>query len=89
MLSLGVINEKMRGLKNWALEGSSITKDLSFKDFKESLDFTNKVGELAEKHEHHPNILIQYNKVRLTLTTHSEGGLTLKDFDLAGEIDKI
>ncbi len=89
MLTLKEIQDHMLELKEWNLDFSSISKDFDFKDFKESLDFVNKVGELAEKHNHHPDIMINYNRVRLTLTTHSEKGLSKKDFDIAKEIDKI
>ena len=83
------ITSAMESLSGWSVEGSQIVKTFSFEDFKKSLDFVNKVGELAEKHEHHPDILINYNKVRLSLTTHSAKGLTEKDFDLAKEIDNL
>ena len=89
MLSLKEIQDEMQELRDWFIESSSITKDFSFKDFKESLNFVNKVGEIAEKHDHHPDIMINYNLVRLSLTTHSEKGLTKKDFDVAKEVDKI
>jgi len=89
MLSLGVVNEYMEKLDGWALEGSAIVKDLGFSDFKEALEFVNKVAEVAEEQEHHPDILISYNKVRLSLTTHSENGLTSKDFEVAEAVDKI
>ncbi len=89
MLTLKEIQDLMIELKDWSLESSSITKDFEFNNFKESLDFVNKVGEIAEKLNHHPDILVSYHIVRLTLTTHSEKGLTKKDFDLAKDIDKI
>ena len=89
MLTLKEIQDLMVELKDWSLEPDSITKDFSFNNFKESLDFVNKVGEIAEKLGHHPDIMINYNLVRLSLTTHSEKGLTRKDFDLAKEIDKL
>lgn len=89
MLTLGEINHAMSGLKEWSLESSSITKTFSFSNFKESLEFVNKIGELAEKHSHHPDMLISYDQVRLSLTTHSEKGLTKKDFELAKEIDLL
>lgn len=79
----------MSKLRNWALDGNSIVKDKVFRNFKESLEFVNKVGEIAEKHNHHPTILISYEIVRMTLITHSVKGLTLKDFDVAEEIDKL
>jgi 4a-hydroxytetrahydrobiopterin dehydratase len=89
MLPLFEIQSKMGRLRNWALEGDSLVKNKTFKDFKESMDFVNKVAEIAEKHEHHPIFLINYNSVRMTLTTHSAKGLTQKDFDVAEEIDKL
>lgn len=67
-----------------------IIKNFEFKNFSEALDFINKVGELAEQANHHPDIfLYDYKKVRLTLTTHSEGGVTQKDRELARQIDKL
>lgn len=89
MLNLGEINEKMKALNNWALEGNSVMKEFSFPNFKESMEFVNRVGELAERLEHHPHILILNNRVRLSLTTLPDRQLTEKDFDLAEMIDKI
>mgnify|MGYP001579988291 FL=1 len=88
-MNLGEIQKKMEKLKDWALEGSSIIKDVTFSDFKQALEFVNKVGEIAEKNNHHPSIIIDYNFVHLTLTTHSEHTLTDKDFIVAEEIDKL
>ena len=79
----------MSKLKNWSLEGDSIVKDKILGNFKEAMEFVNKIAELAEKYNHHPAIIIQYNNVRLSLTTHYAKGLTEKDFELAEEIDKI
>jgi len=89
MLTLSDIQERMSKLRNWALEGNSIVKDKTFRNFKESIEFVNKVAEIAEKHAHHPDIVISYNLVRMSLTTHSVKGLTEKDFDVAEEIDRI
>lgn len=89
MLTLKEIQEGMKSLKGWSLEGEIIVKDLSFKDFKDSLDFVNKVGEVAERKGHHPDIVLSYNRVRLILTTHSSKGLTEKDFELAAAIDSL
>jgi 4a-hydroxytetrahydrobiopterin dehydratase len=58
-------------------------------DFVQSLRFVNRVARHAESMNHHPDILIQYNKVRLVLTTHDKGGLTMKDFNLARKINRI
>ena len=79
----------MSKLRNWALEGNSIVKDKLFKDFKEAMEFVNKVAEIAEKHNHHPSIIIDYNNVRMSMTTHSAEGLTNLDFDVGEEIDKL
>ena len=89
MLTLQEINAEMSALNGWSLEANSITKDFSFVDFKEALGFVNKVGETSEKLNHHPDIMMSYNKVRLALTTHSLSGLSKLDFQLAREIDKI
>jgi len=89
MLPLFEIGTRMSKLRNWALEGNSIVKDKLFKDFKEAMEFVNKVAEIAEKHNHHPSIIIDYNNVRMSMTTHSAGGLTNLDFDVGEEIDKL
>ena len=89
-LSQTEMQGKLRALPGWELvKGKSIQKKFAFSDFKAALAFVNQVGELAEKSEHHPDITINYNKVTLTLSTHTAGGLTTKDFDLAGHIEKI
>lgn len=89
MIPLGEISKKLKLLNSWSLEIDSIVKDFEFSDFKSALGFVNSVGEIAEKENHHPDILINFNKVRLSLTTDLEHGLTSKDFEVAGEIDKI
>ncbi|MAG27363.1 4a-hydroxytetrahydrobiopterin dehydratase [Candidatus Pacearchaeota archaeon] len=89
MASLGYIQERMGKLKDWALESNAIVKDFEFKDFKEVIMFFNNVAEIAEKMEHHPDFVIGYDKVRVSLSSHEEGELTSKDFDVAEEVDKI
>lgn len=89
MLSLRELQEKINELSGWSIAGNAIEKVFSFNSFKESLAFTNKAGEIAESLNHHPEILISYTSVKLVLTTHSERGVTLKDIELAKEIDKI
>ena len=66
-----------------------LVRTFQFKDFRQSLSFVNKVGEAAEDAGHHPDIDIRYNRVRLSLTTHDAGGLTEKDFDLAGRATRL
>jgi 4a-hydroxytetrahydrobiopterin dehydratase len=88
-LSQTEIQGKLRGLVGWELKNKAIQKKYTFSNFKDALAFVNKVGDLAEQSDHHPDITINYNKVTLNLTTHSAGGLTAKDFDLAGHVEKI
>jgi 4a-hydroxytetrahydrobiopterin dehydratase len=72
----------------WRREGEEIVRDWQFKDFAQAMSFTNRVAELAEESNHHPDILVHgWNKVRLSLTNHSAGGLTEADFEMAARID--
>jgi 4a-hydroxytetrahydrobiopterin dehydratase len=89
LLSEAEIEEGLKGLKGWERKGNEIVRVFKNKDFVESVGFVNKVAILAEKADHHPDILIRYRNVTLTLSTHSQGGLTGKDFKLAGEIDAL
>lgn len=75
--------------KDWKKQSAAISRTYQFRDFAAAMDFVNKVAELAEAANHHPDIDIRWNKVTLTLATHSEGGLTTKDFDLAGKINAL
>jgi 4a-hydroxytetrahydrobiopterin dehydratase len=74
---------------HWKIEAGELVRTFEFKDFLGSLRFVNRVGDLAEKAGHHPDIDIRYNRVRLALVTHDSGGLTAKDFDLAAAADAI
>jgi 4a-hydroxytetrahydrobiopterin dehydratase len=76
-------------LPGWKIEEGMLVKTFKFKDFLSALHFVNRVGELAEGAGHHPDIDIRYNRVRLSLTTHDAGGLTEKDFNLAGGPEKL
>ncbi len=87
-LSENEINDALFGLEGWRQEGNQIVKQFKFKNFVESMGFVTKVAILAERVDHHPDILIEYSKVTITLSTHSEGGLTEKDFNLANDIQK-
>src|SRR6266436_3050709 len=66
-----------------------LEKEYKFKDFREALEFTNKVGELAESQGHHPDIYLSWGKVKLTVWTHKIDGLTESDFVLAAKADKL
>jgi 4a-hydroxytetrahydrobiopterin dehydratase len=67
----------------WKLDGDAIKAEFKFEDFSEAMGFVTRVGLAAEKADHHPDIDIRWNKVSLVLSTHSEGGITKKDLDLA------
>lgn len=76
---------------NWTIhDDKKLEKVLVFKDFKEALNFVNKVGEIAERENHHPNIeIFNYKRVRVELTTFAIGGLSENDFILAAKIDEL
>ena len=86
-LSAVEIAELLRDLPNWLLKDKAIEREFKFRDFKEAMGFVNTVAALAEAEDHHPDICISYNKVRLTLSTHKVGGLSCKDFILGAKIN--
>jgi 4a-hydroxytetrahydrobiopterin dehydratase len=74
----------------WEREGDEIVREWRFDDFGEALAFVNRVGEVAEDANHHPDIFLHgWNKVKLSLTNHSAGGLTETDFAMAGRLDDL
>ncbi|SEG62637.1 4a-hydroxytetrahydrobiopterin dehydratase [Thermomonospora echinospora] len=73
----------------WERDEDAIVRTVELADFAAALRFVNRVAELAEAADHHPDITIRWNKVTLTLSTHSAGGLTGKDFELARRIDAL
>jgi 4a-hydroxytetrahydrobiopterin dehydratase len=89
LLSDEEITTALAGLPDWAREGDSITRNVELADFRAAMLFTGAVAYLAEAADHHPDILIQWNRVTLTLSTHSAGGLTAADMALAGRIDAL
>jgi 4a-hydroxytetrahydrobiopterin dehydratase len=82
------IRAELAKVKGWRLRGKQISKLYVFEDFTQGIKFIDRVARLAEAMNHHPDIGIRYNKIKLTLTTHDEGGLTMKDFTLAAKIDR-
>jgi 4a-hydroxytetrahydrobiopterin dehydratase len=88
-LSLQKIQQRMQDIKGWGLEGGGLEKEWMFDDFNTARTFVMKVADLASAQNHHPTIFWDYNKVRLILTTHDERGITEKDIQLAGMIDKL
>jgi 4a-hydroxytetrahydrobiopterin dehydratase len=87
-LDEAAIAQALRQAPGWERAGSQIKRTYRFEDFREALAFVNRVGDLAERAGHHPDIDVRYNAVTLVLSTHDAGGLTDKDFDLARAIDR-
>jgi 4a-hydroxytetrahydrobiopterin dehydratase len=87
-LDEAAIAQALRQAPGWERAGGELKRTYRFEDFREALAFVNRVGELAERAGHHPDIDIRYNAVTLVHSTHDAGGLTSKDFDLARVIDR-
>ena len=75
------INDRLRQLDGWALEGDAIRRQFVFAGFPDAIQFVTRLAFDCEAADHHPDILVSYKRVTLTFSTHSEGGLTAKDFD--------
>lgn len=83
------IEAALAGLPGWKRRGGEIVREFEFDDFVGSVEFVDAVVEPAERMGHHPDLSISWNRVEVTISTHSEGGLTEADFRLAGEIDSL
>jgi 4a-hydroxytetrahydrobiopterin dehydratase len=81
--------ERLKNLNGWSLEGDAIRKQYTFADFPSAVQFVNRLVPEAEAADHHPDILINYKRVTLTYSTHSEGGLTARDFAGAATADRL
>jgi len=89
LLSDAQIERNLEG-SQWRREGQAIVRDVKLADFATTIELVNRVAAAAEAANHHPDILVHgWNKLRLTLSTHSEGGLTEADFALAGRLDTL
>ena len=76
-------------LPGWSADGNGIQRRFEFKDFKDAMAFTNRIAMIAEEANHHPDIEINYNKLKLTLITHDSGGVTHRDVKMAARINEI
>jgi 4a-hydroxytetrahydrobiopterin dehydratase len=83
------IRERLEGLEGWERAGEAIRKRFRLDDFKGSVDFVNRLTPEAEGMNHHPDLEISWNEVTVSISTHSEGGLTANDFELAKKIDAL
>lgn len=92
LLTESEIQTALKGLKGWKLaaEGKSIQKDFSFENFTDAVCFLNQVAEIAEEANHHPDLhLTNYKNLRIVFSTHSDGGVTKKDFALAAKTEEV
>ena len=89
VLSDEEIETRLERLEGWARDGNAIRKEFELDDFVGSVDFVNRITPAAEEMNHHPDLSISWNKVTVSLSTHSEGGLTENDFELARQIDQL
>jgi 4a-hydroxytetrahydrobiopterin dehydratase len=83
------IHEQLRNLDGWVQTPQGIQKQYVLNDFRSVMNLVNRVADLAEEANHHPDIFVSYDRVTFTLATHDAGGITEKDFDLAAHIEAI
>ncbi|AAY81585.1 4a-hydroxytetrahydrobiopterin dehydratase [Sulfolobus acidocaldarius] len=83
------IKRRLGEIEGWSYENNKLKKTFKFKNFYESVEFVRKIQPIADEMDHHPDLCVYYNRVVLELSTHSEGGVTEKDFELAKKINKI
>jgi 4a-hydroxytetrahydrobiopterin dehydratase len=88
-LSESEIQELVRQVSGWSRGGDRIEQEFEFEDFDQAMNFVDDVADLAAEENHHPDMLISYNLVRVTLSTHKVGGLSRNDFILAAKIDEL
>ncbi len=88
-LSEEEIKNSLKELDGWKVEGKFLRKKFKFENFAESLEFVNKIGEIAEEADHHPDITFGWGYANIELTTHDTGGLTHNDFDVAEKIENL
>ena len=89
LLSQEEIESRLAGLNGWRQDGRCVRQEYILGSFKDAMDFVNRVAAVAEEMDHHPDISINYTHVTLSITTHSAGGLTHRDFRLASRIDGL
>ena len=89
LLSSAVVKEKLMNVDGWKVKGNKIQKVYKFTKYMDGIEFVNKLAELAEKEEHHPDITIIWTTVTVELTTHDAGGLTIYDVRMAKKINEL
>jgi len=89
LLSANEIEDALKEIPGWEFKDNSIQKEFITKNFKETMMLVNLIASLSESHFHHPDVEFGYKRVKVKLTTHSEGGVTEKDINLARDIEKF
>ncbi|MCX7876343.1 MAG: 4a-hydroxytetrahydrobiopterin dehydratase [Melioribacteraceae bacterium] len=90
LLSKNEIEDELKNLKGWNVENNSLIKEFICKDFSDAISLQVKIGFIAEKMDHHPDFFLHsWNKIKVIITTHSEGGITNKDIELVKQIEKL
>ena len=83
------VKDRLSKLGGWEREGDALERQFEFANFVGSVDFINRITPIAEEMNHHPDLAISWNKVNVSLSTHSEGGITINDFELASRVDSL
>jgi len=83
------VKDRLSKMGGWEREGDALVHEFEFANFVGSVDFVNRITPIAEEMNHHPDLAISWNKVTVSLSTHSEGGITENDFQLAAKIDSV
>jgi len=83
------LSQALQNLPGWRLNGRVIERSFEFRNFVEAMGFVNRIAEAAEALNHHPDITINYSKVKLSLVSHDSGGITQRDVRMAGKINEI
>lgn len=89
LLTESAIQDRLKKIPEWDCDNKQLERSFEFDDFAGSIDFVNSVAEIAEELGHHPDIDIRWNKVQIIVSTHSKGGLTEYDFELAEKIENL
>jgi 4a-hydroxytetrahydrobiopterin dehydratase len=84
-----ILTQRLKKIPEWEIRKDRLVRSFEFDEFMEGIDFVNGVAEIADDANHHPDIIIRYNVVKLSLTTHDSGGITSRDFELAARVDTL
>lgn len=88
-LTVEEIEKNLNDLQGWTIANEKLARKFTFKNFAESLEFVNRIGAIAEKFDHHPDVLFGWGYAEFFITTHDAGGITQRDFELAKAIDEV